>query len=177
MKYIKKFNENIGSHDLDFETFKLIIDDLVDHFDIDIIFHNYEDKDYYNDPMYDAQISIQVIDTDIYPDDISFGFEYLLNGLVPDFESTEEMSPESISLTIEEIDKNISDLNRIKLSIDRVVQLQKKFAELFTAITEKTIPRLKGFSNCDSVDIGMDLETLRICFSIKKDDDDDDETY
>lgn len=126
--------------------------------------------------MYDAQISIQVIDTDIYPDDISFGFEYLLNGVLPDFESPEEMNPESISLTIEEIDKNISDLNRIKLSIDRVVQLQKKFAQLFTAVTGKTIPRLKGFSNCSSVDIGMDLETLRICFSIKKDDDDD-ETY
>jgi hypothetical protein len=24
------------------------MDDLVDHFDIDINFHNYEDKDYYN---------------------------------------------------------------------------------------------------------------------------------
>jgi hypothetical protein len=174
MKYIKKFNENVGSHDLDFETFKLIIDDLVDHFDIDIIFHNYEETT--DDPMYDAQISIQVIDTDIYPDDISFGFEYLLRGILPDFESTEEMNPDTISLTIEEINRNISKLEQVRLSIDRVVQLQKKFAELFTAITEKTIPRLKGFSNCDSVDIGMDLETLRICFSIKKDDDDD-ETY
>lgn len=165
MKYIKKFNENVGSHDLDFETFRNIILELEDEFDIEnIYFENNEDTD---DPMYDAQISIQVINTDIYPDDISFGFEYLLNGLVPEFDSTDEMSPESISLTIEEIDKNISDLNRIKLSIDRVVQLQKKFAELFTAITEKTIPRLKGFSNCDSVDIGMDLETLRICFTIK----------
>ena len=60
-------------------------------------------------------------------------------------------------------------LEKAKLTIDESIRAQKKVAELFSVLLNKTTPRLKQFSNCYEVTFGMDADTLRMCFEIKTD--------
>jgi hypothetical protein len=166
MKHLKKFNENI-SQELDFEDFKLILEvDIEDQFsNIELSFHDYSNEE---DPFFDCHVNLPPLNLDIYPEDISFSYNYLMD-IIPDYDSPESINDEGYPDTIPNIEYQISKLEKAKLAIDDSIRAQKKIVELFSVLLNKTTPRLKEFSNCLDVTFGMDLETLRICFEINND--------
>ena len=173
MKHLKKFNENI-SQELDFEDFKLILEvDIEDQFsNLSLNFHDYSNEE---DPFFDCWINLPPLNFDYYPGDLSFSYEYL-NDFIPDYDSTEPINNNNYPDTIPNIEYQISKLEKAKLTIDESIRAQKKVAELFSVLLNKTTPRLKQFSNCYEVTFGMDADTLRMCFEIKTDEYDNEDT-
>jgi uncharacterized protein (UPF0335 family) len=162
MKHIRKFNENNISQELDFETFKMIISsDIEDEFEFDNI--DYYDVQELDDQFYDCRIQLNIPDLNVYPDEVDFGFSYLSN--ISDFDSPEDFN---IELILTSINHEISKIEQLRRSIERVERSNKELIDIMKTI-EKVVKRLENFSNCKSVTIGFDIETIRLCFDIKDD--------
>ena len=158
MRHIKKFNESNGNQELDFETFELIIEDLM--YNNDDIITNVFFQDFSDDvePYYDSHITLELFSPNIdevvgKSDDDEY---YYLRELLSPFEQPGEIPTNLIST----IDDRIDDLKKI-------ISQNKLIKSLFEEINEKIIPRFKNFSNCESVTIGYDESDIRICFNIK----------
>lgn len=164
MKHIRKFNENFGGQELDFETFKMIISsDIEDEFEFEnIYYYDVEDLD---DQFYDFQMNIRIpIISQI--DEFDFGFSYLVD--VADFDSPQEFD---INQIIDSTNHKISEVEKLKRSIDKSVNAKKDFMNMML-VFDKIVQRLKTFSNCKSVSVGFieaisNLITIRLCFNIK----------
>lgn len=162
MKHIRKFNENNFSQELDFETFKMIISsDIEDEFEFDNI--DYYDVQELDDQFYDCRIQLNIPDLNVYPDEVNFGYSYLSN--ISDFDSPEDFNIERI---LTSINHEISKIEQLRRSIERVERSNKELIDIMLVI-EKVVKRLENFSNCKSVTIGFDIETIRLCFDIKDD--------
>jgi hypothetical protein len=167
MKYLRKFNESTNQ-ELDFEDFKMIIDtDIADEFGFEITFNDYSNDEV---PFYNCRVTLPISSHEVYPDDISFSIDYL-SDFLPDYDSPEEIVEDPIM----RISHNISKMESLKNEIERSIYIQKKYIKFFELLINKTIPRLKGFSNCDTVGIGFDQETVRICFDLNTEDKEEDE--
>jgi len=158
MKYIKKFNESTGNQELDFETFELIMEDLM--YNNDDIITNVFFQDFSDDvePYYDSHITLELFSPNIDEvvgklDDDEY---YYLRELLSPFEQPGEIPTNLIST----IDERIDDLKKI-------ISQNKLIKSLFEEINEKIIPRFKNFSNYGSVTIGYDERDIRICFNMK----------
>lgn len=163
MKHIKKINENFSSQELDFEDFKLILEvDIDDQFsNLSLTFDDYSNES--EEPFYDCFINLPTtVDEDFYIEDLSFSYDYLQN-ILPDYESPEPINGNAV---ISDIETQINKLERSKSIIDNSIRKQKMLAELFSVLNDKTIPRLKEFSNCREVTFGFDIESIRICFEL-----------
>lgn len=155
MKHLKKFNESRS--DLDFETFKEIMERLHDEFPSEMRFDDYSDEE---EPFYDFHIALPEFDVDMLYRDGGFSFAYL------DFMDSEAPEPPPHDL-MGNIDSHISYIRKIQRESENAIRIHDQFKEMMIMFIDEVKPILESFSNCLDVTIGASVDELRICFEIK----------
>lgn len=155
MKHLKKFNESRS--DLDFETFKEIMERLHDEFPSEMRFDDYSGEE---DPFYDFHIAFPKIEADMIFEDGVFSFDYL------DYMDSEEPKPLPHDL-MGNIDSHISYIRKIQRESENAIRIHSQFKEMMEVFIDEIKPLLESFSNYLDVTIGASIDELRICFEIK----------
>lgn len=174
MKHIKRYNETTVN-DLTFNEFRDILNfEIVDELNYECQFNDYSNDE---SPFFDCVIFLNAPEDYILHDDIPHVSLNYLSGdgdwsqqpTLPPFDGLEAIDSEVFNLAKEDIDDNISELERLKVVVDKMIEVDKKMKILLNKI-QLFIPQLKKYPNCDDVLIGFDVsEGLRISFDILSD--------
>jgi len=164
MKHLRKFYESNGE-DCTFKDFKNIMFEILDDFDFEYQFNDYSSDEW--ETSFNCQIYIlrnfEYEDT-LYSNINNIDYIDLWHSDEP--ENLEELDFEETSRAI---DKNISEIEKIKREVKEIIQYHKNIKSLLERLHKDLIPRFENYYNFDSCVIEKDDENLTIYFNIKND--------
>lgn len=162
MKYLRKFNENVGD-DCDFETFKEIMYELSDDYQQ----HSFTDYSQEEDPYYELHIELSCNGNYMIQDDVPYlNFEFINLSELDD--PTSILKDFNIKEFYSEINSHNDSLLELKNRIDTVIENNKQITDIFKKI-EIIIPRFEAFSNFRDIYVGFDKYNGDIKISFEMD--------
>jgi len=165
-KYLRRFNEQISSGDLDFRTFQELMYDISDTYDCEF-------KDFSavkDDPFYDCviklfkdyetpKISLEYLSEQIPTTDDPQDIDHYLYGV------------DSRQTIYDLIDNKINELKNLQEKIPEIISNNNKISDIFKLIELDILPRFETFDNFGECTIGFDnvdpYPEIRLCFQFK----------